>query len=69
MQTQTLQQEERIKDRSRFFELTGYGPSDILAFNPKTKIFMTRNGGQYRLTEADTISYIDGPPWEAEERW
>lgn len=54
--------------RDLFFRLTGYGEHDLLVFNPGTRIFMTRNGGQYKLSASGRIEWIKGPSWEADER-
>lgn len=54
--------------RSEFFQQTGYGPSDLLSLNYETRIFMTRNGGRYRVSEDSSIDWIAGPEPRAEER-
>jgi hypothetical protein len=54
--------------RSQFLEKTGYARSDILAWNFFTRRFMTRNGGQYEMTEDGEINHIAGPSWDPEDR-
>lgn len=50
-----------------FFELTGYGPSDLLSVSYETNTFLTRGGGKYRL-ENHKIIHEAGPDWDASER-
>lgn len=54
--------------RQDFLESTGYGDRDILAFNPNTRFFITRNGGRYRLTETGKVLHIAGPSPDPSER-
>lgn len=54
--------------KNRFLELTGYSKNDILAWNVQTRKFMTRNGGQYQLTEAGKIIHFAGPSPDPEDR-
>lgn len=54
--------------REQFLELTGYGDRDILAFNPDTRYFLTRNGGRYQLTELGRIMHLAGPSPDPTER-
>lgn len=61
----TREQEEL---RTRFFELTGYGPSDVLALNYNTETFLTKNGGKYELS-SEGIVHLGGPPPALEDRW
>lgn len=52
----------------RFLAGSGYGRQDILARNYRTGIFMTRNGGRYRVAPSGRVSWISGPALEPEER-
>ncbi len=54
--------------RQQFLEITAYGDSDILAYNPKTRFFITRNGGRYQLSEAGKILHLAGPSPDPTER-
>jgi len=54
--------------REQFLELTGYGDRDIIAFNPTTGYFLTRNGGRYQLTELGKIMHLAGPSPDPTER-
>lgn len=51
-----------------FFEKTGYGERDLLSLNFQTRVFMTRNGGQYHLDEHNEVKWIKGPAVELDER-
>jgi hypothetical protein len=53
--------------RSRFFDQSGYGPSDLLSLNYSTGIFLTRNGGKYRVS-GDALEWLAGPSPSVEER-
>lgn len=53
--------------RHEFFDLTGYGPSDLLSLNYETQTFLTRGGGKYQL-EDHQIIHLDGPDWNPNER-
>lgn len=55
--------------REQFLELTGYGDGDILAFNPSTRNFLTRNRGKYRVTETGKILHLAGPSPDPTERF
>jgi hypothetical protein len=50
-----------------FLRLTGYGPSDILSLSYETNIFLTRNGGKYKLIN-HKIKHLSGPNWDPDER-
>jgi hypothetical protein len=50
-----------------FLGMTGYAEDDILAWNPLTSKFLTRNGGFYVL-EGDSLLHISGPSPDPEER-
>ena len=50
-----------------FLKLTGYGPSDILSLSYSTGIFLTRNGGKYRL-EDNRIIHMAGPDPDPSQR-
>lgn len=54
--------------RLQFLELTAYARSDLLAWNPDTREFYTRNGGLYRLASSGTIEHVKGPSPDPEER-
>lgn len=51
-----------------FFEKTGYGEFDLLSVNFETRIFMTRNGGQYKLDEQNDVRWVKGPAVLLEDR-
>lgn len=51
-----------------FFEHTGYGSEDLLAFNYATRVFFTKNGGKYRV-EAQGIEHLSGPPPDVADRY
>lgn len=53
--------------RRRFFEVTGYGSSDVLSLNYETGIFLTFNGGKYQLVDGD-VKHLSGPPVDVEDR-
>jgi hypothetical protein len=50
-----------------FFEKTGYGENDLLSVNFNTGIFMTRNGGHYKLVNKE-VKWIKGPAVLLEDR-
>ena len=54
--------------KSQFLELTGYSRNDLLAWNVKTRRFMTKNGGLYELTELGRIIHYQGPSPDPEDR-
>lgn len=54
--------------REEFLEITGYGDRDIIAFNPHTRFFVTRNGGRYQLTELGKVLHLAGPSPDPTER-
>jgi len=60
--------EGQIALRSRFFEATGYGPSDLLSLNYDSHEFLTMNGGRYKFTGRELI-HIAGPSPVLEDRW
>lgn len=51
-----------------FFEKTGYSEHELLSVNFTTRIFMTRNGGHYRLDEHNDVLWIKGPAVLLEDR-
>jgi hypothetical protein len=55
--------------RTQFFEETGYGPSDVLSCSYTTRIFLTRNGGQYRVEADGSIYHLAGPNPDPTERY
>lgn len=54
--------------RQEFLEVSGYGDRDILAYNPTTRFFITRNGGRYQLTDSGKILHLAGPSPDPTER-
>jgi hypothetical protein len=54
--------------RSQFLEKSGYSRNDLLAWNFATRRFMTKNGGQYELTEDGEILHFAGPSPDPEDR-
>lgn len=52
----------------KFLRASGYGRDDILARNYRTGIFMTVNGGKYRVAPSGRVGWISGPALEPEER-
>jgi hypothetical protein len=51
-----------------FLFTAGYGRSDLLSLNYQTRIFLTRNGGKYRVEADGKIKRLAGPHWDPEER-
>lgn len=51
----------------KFLNLTGYGPDDILSLSYETNIFLTRNGGKYKVSKRGIV-HLDGPNWDPTER-
>lgn len=62
----TTEQEEL---KQTFFEETGYGVDDLLSLNFSTRVFLTRNGGKYRVHEDQSISHLSGPPPDVADRY
>jgi hypothetical protein len=54
--------------RRQFLEHTGYGDRDIVVFNPSTRIFLTRNGGRYQMTDLGKVLHLAGPSPDPTER-
>ena len=54
--------------RTYFLETSGYSENELLAWNPHSLLFYTKNGGLYRVTEGVSIEDIKGPPSDPEER-
>lgn len=54
--------------KDQFMEASGYTSSEVLAWNPVTSLFYTKNGGLYKLRPDGTIEDIKGPPSDPEER-
>lgn len=54
--------------RSQFLELTGYARSDLLSWNFFTRKFVTKNGGQYEMTETGKVIHHYGPSPDPEDR-
>ena len=52
---------------SKFCELTDYGTSEILSYSLHTGMFLTRNGGKYRLSD-EQIEHLAGPSADPSER-
>lgn len=50
-----------------FCRKTGYSTRDILSLNYDTGIFLTRNGGQYKL-KGEKITHMAGPAKNASGR-
>lgn len=59
--------EKQSRLRAAFFEVSGYGASDLLSLNFTTKTFMVRNGGTYQLQESGW-KRLSGPPLLVEDR-
>jgi hypothetical protein len=57
-----------VTPREKFLEITGYGDSDIVAFNPRTGDFLTRNGGRYKMTDTGKVLHLNGPSPDPTER-
>ena len=51
----------------QFMDVTQYSRTEVLAWNPTTKLFLTRNGGLYRMSERE-VEHLKGPPPDPEER-
>jgi hypothetical protein len=51
-----------------FLFAAGYGRSDLLSLNYSTRIFLTRNGGKYRVESDGKLTRLAGPHWDPEER-
>jgi len=60
--------EEQRMAKHIFFEKTGYGEFDLLSVNFTTRIFMMKNGGQYRLDEHNDVLWLRGPAVLLEDR-
>lgn len=45
----------------RFLKKTGYDQDDIDAWNEKTRIFCTTNGGKYHINKAGEVRILKGP--------
>jgi hypothetical protein len=54
--------------KEAFFEATGYSSDDLLSFNFGTRIFLTRNGGKYRV-DPDGIAHLAGPAPDVADRY
>lgn len=52
---------------SEFCNLTDYGSSEILSFSSHSHLFLTRNGGLYKL-ENGKIEHLRGPSPDPSER-
>lgn len=61
----TIEQEDL---KQTFFEETGYGSDDLLSMNYGTRIFLTRNGGKYRV-DGRAIAHLAGPPPDVADRY
>lgn len=61
-----LDQDRRQFIRS-FYERTEYGPSDVLSYSLHTGMFLTRNGGRYKLNGED-LEHLSGPSADPSER-
>jgi len=66
--TEIVVSKEHLPLRRKFLEATGYGSDDLLSLNYITKIFLTRNGGEYRVRDDDSIEHLGGPPPDVEDR-
>lgn len=53
---------------SQFFERTSYGNFDLLSFSSSARLFLTRNGGRYHMTEDGEIEHLSGPSPDPSER-
>lgn len=51
----------------QFLNITQYSRSEVLAWNPMTRLFYTKNGGLYRMGDGE-VEDIKGPPSDPEER-
>jgi hypothetical protein len=51
-----------------FLEATGYSSSDVLVYNSNTGAVVTKNGGNYRITETGKILHLGGPSSDPTER-
>ena len=51
-----------------FLEATGYGSDDLLSYNFKTQVFLTRNGGKYQVA-GQAIKHLAGPAPDVSDRW
>lgn len=51
-----------------FFNETGYGEWDILGFNRKTRIIVTKNGGMYHVLNDGRVQWLKGPPIHVDDR-
>lgn len=54
--------------REAFLEATGYAEEDIVAYNPSTGNFVTRNGGRYHYTSTGKLIHLTGPSPDPTER-
>ncbi len=57
---------QRMKDA--FYQTTGYGEWDLLAYNPQTRSFMTKNGGIYIVDAHYNVKWVKGPAVRVEDR-
>jgi len=55
--------------KQTFFEETGYGLDDLLSLNFTTRVFLTRNGGKYRVDEDRSIAHLAGPAPDVSDRY
>jgi hypothetical protein len=55
--------------REKFLEDTGYGSHDLLSLNYQTRIFLTMNGGKYRVETDGSIEHLGGPPPDVADRF
>jgi hypothetical protein len=53
--------------KNLFLQLTGYSEHELLAWNPLTSLFYTKNGGLYRLS-GGAVEDLEGPSSDPEER-
>lgn len=51
----------------KFCDLTEYGQTEILSYSLHTGMFLTRNGGRYRMQDGQ-VNHIAGPSPDPTER-
>lgn len=61
--------EDQKELRHQFFRTTGYGPSDILSLNYKTRTFLVHSGGSYQVMEDGKIDHLGGPSPNPNDRY
>lgn len=68
--TQTNSKTEKASTSTdAFLKASGFKVTDILDSNPKTRVFVTNDGGKYRLTPKGRVLRLSGPlfPKEVDE--